>query len=284
MPTILVWLAQHRVIHLLIAVSYFSVVVLPHEWMGRWIYATFFPGDIDLYNQYFLIAALIGSIIFAAPLGLNLIRQKTDRLLTVGYLILTVVLMVLAYFTIFVLATELVHFPQYAIMAILLFPLSWRYGETLFWTTLLGALDEAYQYFYLAPQRTEYYDFNDVIINFLGAAFGLVFLRSFSDQLAIPKTKPGPKTAVLGTGLILILSYTAAISSGWLAVYPYDGLQDSTLLLVKKIPENFWSDFHHIRYHVILPEEGILLLVVLFISYSGLGRTSNRKLAQTNNK
>lgn len=278
MPKLLVWLSQHRVIHALISIIFFSLVVLPHEWVGKWIYATFFPGDIDLYNQYFLTAALIGSIIFVAPLGINLIRQKTGRPLTMGYLTLTLALMVLAYFTIFVLATELIHFPQYALMAILLFPLSWRYGDTLFWATLLGVLDEAYQYFYLAPQRTEYFDFNDVVINFLGAAFGLVFLRSFSAQFPTPAPKRWQSDPVLWACMVLSLAGVVAISAGWLVVYPREGLPESAILLVKKIPETFWSDFHHIRFHIILPREGLLLLTLLFISYRGLGKTSNEKL------
>lgn len=278
MPTVLVWLAQHRFIHLLIVVSYFSLVVLPHEWFGKWIYATFFTGDIDLYNLHFLTAILLASILFLGPLCFYLIKQKTGRLITVSYLILTISLMILAYFTIFVLATELVHFPQYAIMAILLFPLSWRYFDTLFWATLLGALDEAYQYFYLAPDRTDYYDLNDVVINFLGAALGLVFIRSFSEKLPSPEVSSKLSTPIIITVLALFVFGAIAIISGWIAVYPSTSIDESVTLLVKKIPESFWSDFHHIQYHVILPGEGLFLLILLFILYSGLGKAQSLKL------
>lgn len=278
MPAILIWLAQHRVVHLLIGTAYFLLVVLPHEWMGKWIYATFFEGDIDQYNIRFLSLMLLGSVVAVVPLLLYLKRQQQDRLHTIGYLLFTIILMVLAYFTIFVLATELVHFPQYAILAILLFPLSWRFTDTLFWATLLGALDEAYQYFYLAPLRTDYYDFNDVVLNFLGAAFGLVFLRTISSRLPSPPARNWQRSPILWTLLALLVVLPTAIFSGRLAIYPHEFLMEPTWLLVKEVPENFWSDFHHISYHVILPEEGVGLLILLFIIYSGLGKTSNKKL------
>lgn len=278
MPVILNWLAQHRSVHLLIVAAYFLLVVLPHEWMGKWIYATFFEGDIDQYNLRFLSFMLLGAFVVVIPFILYLKQQQEGRLRTIGYLMFTISLMLLAYFTIFVLATELVHFPQYALMAILLFPLSWRFTDTLFWSTLLGALDEAYQYFYIAPQRTDYYDFNDVIINFLGAAFGLVFIRTISSRLPAPPARDWQRSPIVWTLTALLILLTAAVFSGRLAIYPDQLLLDTGWLLVKEVPESFWSDFHHIRYHVILPEEGISLLILLFIIYSGLGKTSTKKL------
>ncbi|PHN04426.1 hypothetical protein CRP01_20670 [Flavilitoribacter nigricans DSM 23189 = NBRC 102662] len=258
-------------VHLTIGLSYYLLAVLPHEWMGKWIYATFFPGDIDTYNLRFLSMAVLAAFFCLIPLLFNLLRYKEGRNITIGYLLLTLTLMMLAYFSIFVLATELVHFPQYAILAILLFPLSWRYGDTLFWATLLGALDEAYQYFYLAPDRTDYYDFNDVVINFLGAALGLVFLRSFAGCWPSPSRRSWQQSPVLWTGAALILLIVTAIGSGWLSVYPGESSTETGFLLVRKMPEAFWSQFHHIRYHVVLPEEGLLLLGILFLGYSGLG-------------
>jgi VanZ family protein len=278
MPTVLHWLARHPVVHLLVCIVYFSVVVLPHEWMGKWIYATFFPGDIDQYNFRFLTATLLASLLFFVPLFLNLKKYRSGRRITIGYLVFTIALMVAAYFTIFVLATELVHFPQYALMAILLFPFSWRYGATLFWTTLLGVLDEGYQYFYLAPDRTDYFDFNDVVINFLGAALGLVFVRAFSKRLPAPAPRPWKQSPVLWTSAALLVFASAAIFSGKLAVYPHELSAEGAWLLVKEVPENFWSDFHHIRYHVVLPEEGVGILMLLFAIYAGLGRNTQKML------
>lgn len=273
MPAILKWLAQHRVVHAVILSIYFMLVVLPHEWLGKWIYATFFPGDIDRYNFYFLTAGLLASLAFFIPLFRFWSKQKSGRRRTVVYFVLTLGLMCVAYFTIFVLATELIHFPQYAIMAILLFPFSWRFSDTLYWATLLGALDEAYQYFYLSPHRTDYYDFNDVIINLLGAAMGLVFLHTLSDRLPTPRPRTWKQSPTLWCSGALLLLLPIAVHFGWLAIYPADTSPAPEVLLVKKVPERFWSKFHHIRYHVILPEEGLLLLALLFGIYSGLDKS-----------
>lgn len=80
---------------------------------------------------------------------------------------------------------EYIHYPQYAILTILmvlcldpkrtLFP----FGRILFWATLMGILDEMNQYFFLCPSYGEYIDFNDFFLNELGAVAGLLLAYGF---------------------------------------------------------------------------------------------------------
>ena len=83
----------------------------------------------------------------------------------------------LAYRGLFAVNSEAIHFVQYGILALLLIPLVRRCGETIVLVTLLGILDEAYQYWVLHGDWGVYYDFNDVVLNLLGAAMGVLVPR-----------------------------------------------------------------------------------------------------------
>jgi len=73
---------------------------------------------------------------------------------------------------------EYIHYPQYAILAVLLalcidpHRISVPWMRILFWTSLLGFFDEMNQYFYLCKSYGDYLDFNDALMNLLGAQAG----------------------------------------------------------------------------------------------------------------
>jgi hypothetical protein len=71
---------------------------------------------------------------------------------------------------------EYVHYPQYALLAYLL----GRGGiaPEVAWAaaTALGAIDEAHQLLVLRRGRPEYFDWNDIVLNAVGAAYGIVLL------------------------------------------------------------------------------------------------------------
>jgi hypothetical protein len=70
---------------------------------------------------------------------------------------------------------ELIHFPQYAVLAVLLFAGGLHPTWALIGATSLGAIDEVYQHFVLYADRQEaYLDFNDMVLNCIGAAGGLL--------------------------------------------------------------------------------------------------------------
>ena len=143
-----------------------------------------------------------------------------------------------------------------------------RYQSSLIWTTIAGAIDEGYQYFYLAPNETGYYDFNDVVTNLIGATFGLIILKSFQ-----VKGKDSPSffkrseiKAIIGISIALILLYLTGV---W-GIYISDG---AMFPIIKKQLTTFWTTVPpQITYHVVRPWEGLLLVGVLWTFYWKLGR------------
>jgi len=237
-------------------------VVLPHEWVGLLTVKVFGGFSRDTYNAIILGVSIMGLSLYLIPILKNIFTDK--RWWTLFYLISSIIFSIIAFKTLIVINIEVVHFLQYAVMAILLFPLTNNYHLTLFYATLLGALDEAYQYFYLAPQRTDYYDFNDVVINLLGATFGLILLRAFRIK---NQTFSWRSPIFLGCcGLIFLL--IGLYASGIFPVYPTEATTQALSLLVKKVPDNFWSLVHpNVTYHVILPLEGLLVTTFLWLFY-----------------
>ncbi|MFK7934048.1 MAG: hypothetical protein AB8G22_11115 [Saprospiraceae bacterium] len=274
MKSLILWLSHRRLINILLLVSYFLLVVLPHEQVGRLTVAIFGHLSRDTYN---LIILLLGSLsfgLFLIPFLKRIKRHPEKKIISI-YLLITIGLIILALNTLFVINIEIVHFFQYAGMTLLLFSLTFRYGETLFWATLLGAIDEGYQYFYLSPERTDYYDFNDVIINLLGAAMMLIFIKTYSFAEVKIRSVKWYQSSVLYTSLVIVLGVAGLYFSGYLGIYPQGSEVQPPILLVKVLPESFWSVVHpQVTYHVVLPLEGVILTSILLIFYSvGLSNT-----------
>jgi hypothetical protein len=237
-------------------------VVLPHDIVGAKIYTSLFHGSIAAYNQTFLLI-VSACIVLVLPGVIQKLRRTgsmTLRLLCIASLIL---LMTGAYFSIMVLATETIHFAQYAMMAILLYPLIGRSGDTLIWTTLLGAVDEGWQYFMLGT--SDYFDFNDIVLNFLGAVLGLWIVSLYIDT---PENKV-PRPVLSPAIITLVLMFCAgflAVASGGMVLNGIPG-NAGVLTLSPTRPEEFWSPFHMYSYHILGLWEALALLFALYCLY-----------------
>lgn len=266
------WLCQRKLLNILFVIIYFLLVVLPHEQVGLFTVWVFKDLTRDAYNQLIMILGFVGLGIYAIPI-LNNIRKNGEGTFILFYLLCTSIFAILCFKLLIVINIEIIHFIQYGFMAILLFPLTMRYRDTLFWATILGAIDEAYQYFYLAPLRTDYYDFNDVIINLIGAAFGLIFIRSFGIGMTKLKKRTWLKSPIVWTSLLIGLGSLVLYVTGVLHLYPPEDGSMPSILLNRKPPSGFWSVLQpYVKYHVVLPIEGVLITVGLLLFYFPLDR------------
>lgn len=250
----------------ILSLLYFAMVVLPHELIGVWITSMFENHSRDEYNQIILILFLVLIMGFVIRFMIAIIKHK-DRNKLILYSGATSALIILCFNTIIIVNIELIHIFQYAILSILLFFLLRDYQQSLVITTLAGAVDEAYQYFYLSPQRTNYYDWNDVIFNLLGAALGLIYIRAFSVQ-TIQASKFWRRHLHWIIWTILSLIVLVLFQFDLLYMMAEEG-QDKLYALIRKPSEGFWTVIHpNITYHIIKPLEGVIYLILLFVFYS----------------
>ena len=81
---------------------------------------------------------------------------------------------------------EYLHYPQYALLAFLIARFhdpdrtEFAIGPVLLAVTLLGIADEALQYTWITISYSNYLDFNDFLLNLLGAAAGLLLYYGFA--------------------------------------------------------------------------------------------------------
>ncbi|MEE8423730.1 MAG: VanZ family protein, partial [Thermodesulfobacteriota bacterium] len=206
---------------------------------------------------------------------LNKIRKGDDRYFKIIYMFFTVALIVISYRTLLVVNAEYIHFFQYAILFIPIFALTLKFGETLFWITLLGTIDEAYQYFILYPDW-KYFDFNDVILNLLGGGIGamLIYTLLNSNHLFLSQNhsslRKWTKSPVVVTSISLLLFTLILYISGHLQLYP--GANSSTVLILLSRtppPTDFWIRLDWGKtYHILYPVEGVVLTGLLIGFYS----------------
>ena len=241
-------------IHIALTIAYCLAVTLPHERVGL-----FFMSFLEHLPRHEMVGIVLGigigiMVLLSIPFWLKL-RRHPGRKNIILALLLTLIMVVAVYSLLFVLPTETAHFPQYAMMAILLFPFTWRFDETLIWATLMGAMDEGYQYYYLSPERTHYFDFNDVLTDLLGAALGLIYLWAFlKNEIRKPRLfHKSPAWMIYGLLSIIVLFL-------YFLGDPLD--------LVRTPETSFWTELRNgVRFHVLRPEIGILIITLVLLGY-----------------
>lgn len=265
------FLSKNRTLNLVIVFAYFLLVTLPHEWVGLQTVKVFGEMTRDNYNLTILLIACLLLFGYLLVLVRNL-KQLNNKKIPIFYLLATVGLCVLSLNTLVIINIEIIHFIQYALLAILVFPLMKRFLPSLLFVMILGTIDEAYQYYILAPERTNYFDFNDVVLNTIGAAFGLVILRTYKGIGVFYEERVGSyfgKTMTVWFSIVAL--YYFFVSINFIQVWPIENGTNHWSLLVKKVPEAFWSVVHpNVTYHIILPNEGIIYMTLLLVFYSFL--------------
>lgn len=181
---------------------------------------------------------------------------------------------------------EYFHYPQYALLTILVAKIidpdhtRWPVTRLLLITTLLGALDELAQYTWITVSYSNYYDFNDVLVNLLAGTLGVMLYYGFR----IPPGAPPPSTSRsrpdrfnAGMVLAVVLLCSWAWSTNRLAITPPTQVPPggtlvspnghNTLYLQRKTDffGGWQPGIRHGKYHVLPPAWalGYVLLVYL---------------------
>ena len=283
MRAIIQYLYSNKVLNLLIICVYYLAVVLPHEWIGKLIERTL---DRPLgREQYNLIIAsisviVLGCIIYWIYKQVAKLSRVEIKLL-VSLFILCIFLILLALKTIVVINIELIHVLQYGILAFMIFPFVRNFREALFWAVCMGALDELYQYLVLAPDKNDYFDFNDVILNLLGAALGLILIRISGVQGSRDYTfLRSPATRVMIFSCILIV---LGFTFSWISIGPPDpDTTDAGFYFIKNYEEGFWHVLKKADpFHIVRPVEGLVIISVLFNTFKTIGMKFGQKSADS---
>jgi hypothetical protein len=180
--------------------------------------------------------------------------------------------MFLSMFTMMVVNMEAIHFIQYGILAALIFPLVRRFSDALTGAFLLGLLDELYQYIYINPDF-KYYDFNDLILNMLGAGAGLIVVAMASSVKPFKPRKwyRSSSFGLIFTMILLGIVFSIGLPATFFPVPPDEQVWHWFSIYRENLPDQFWTPLYEGRkYHIFSPWEGIATLSLLTVFYSGI--------------
>lgn len=208
------------------------------------------------------------------------IFKSRDRGFKILFLVLTAGVIAASHVVVLAVNLEYIHIIQFSLLVIPVFALSMRFGETVFWTGLLGAVDELYQYYVVWWPNQSYFDFNDITMDVAGGVF-MIFLISvwleediyFSarrNQRKAWNRSPAPFIAAAIVSLSL-----AAWASGFLRFHPQTGgsaARRAVILLSKDPPApQFWSEFEKGKiYHIQGAAEWMAVLFLFTSLYTVL--------------
>jgi hypothetical protein len=283
----------------------FLIAMRSHQawaWLGVFVYAcaVTFPHQVvqdvvaQIANrvtlkrvyQFSATIALIEAIVVMFLFFWSLRGQKNRRWLMTFWL-LSFALIVGTWRVLTANNTELVHYPQYFPEGIALLALTLSPAESLAWIVLFGGLDEAFQYTFLVKGLPLPYDFNDVYMDLLGGAVGVIFAMAVlgCERETAPRIRVGSILRKPGIVVILGIIVTGIVlwASGKMLLYEAPGSPSHWFSLSRLKTKGFWYFNQHFlgpnRIHELLPAEGTILILTTIALYGVLDRTFEISMA-----
>lgn len=250
-----------------LALVWFLGTTLFHESFSNNVYVPLREWTGPLLMEYLTAAGITSAMLWLMRLGRLYVARK-EPLVRLRWTIL--LLAVAGVMTLMVTNMEIVHYLQYFVLAALL-RLAGVSEPTAYLAALLGSLlDESRQYL-LHPRFTGYLDWNDLLLNNIGAALGLLLTRNVSART--PRTdrllRRGTLAAagllglLFATGLLIsrIVFYATLPPGAAPTAFPLaDGRQVLALSLKGELQPTFWTQGPlEQRFHVLGVGEGLLL-------------------------
>lgn len=180
---------------------------------------------------------------------------------------------------------ELVHYPQYVPEGMILLAVTLSPVESLAWATIFGGLDECFQYWDLMGLKKVPYDFNDIYMDLLGGAAGVLLAMVLIGCGSRAAERGRWKSILLRPGVLAILGIVAVgvalWSMGLMALYD-ESHRWFTLSRVRM--PSFWFQVPANgpnKYHTLSPIEGPLLILATIALFSVLDRRVKLNSAAT---
>lgn len=264
-------LARNRGVCLALVVVYVVVSIVLHRPVGDVVLALRDAVGVPLFATG---VTVLGVAVVVLVL-LLLQRRLRDRDPVVMPLVLGVLLLQVAvYVTLVGYHSEVVHFPQYALLAVPIYALNRRFGSTIVWVTLAGAADELVQY---ASGMSLYLDFNDIVLNAVGGAFGLalVVLAGVSRDDGPRPTWPELLRAPAAIAAASVVGLTVAAWVGGLVdFYLVGGIADAPIVLSRRDrPPEWWlHPANGKSFHILRPLPALALLTAVAWFHAAMDR------------
>ena len=281
----------------LLAVTYWVATSLLHLKLSKLIvsplstpFGKFTPSDYSSASGWVGLTTLVLIVFLRA-------RKGQHHLRTFAYWFLLLAVIFAANRILLFSPNEYVHYPQYAILVILMYlsidpdRTRWPLARILFWGTFMGIIDEVNQYLFVCPSYGDYLDFNDFFLNQLGVATGLLLVYGFhapknQERPASPLFKSIEFRVIAVCFVILIVLYGSGrlyltppkeVPPGGIAV-----ISGKRALFLERKPGKMgnWNRASGGgEYYILAPSGGLFLLLVTGLVFSTYDPRFSRRLS-----
>jgi hypothetical protein len=281
----LIRLRQRPWLGWLFVIGYSILVTLPHQpvqdfvgWLVKEL------GRANVYRIAAMVALLIGaSLTWQLRIILKARRAEGTAFgIEAKLWLLTFVLIACTWALLTVNNTELVHYPQYIPTGILVMTLTGSPVETLAGVTLFAGIDEGFQYAYLHAGWGVPFDFNDIYMDLLGGALGMLLVAALlgPKQMSLDEAR---RTWLKGLfrrpGVVLQLGIVIAsfvlLASGHMALYDTHSDPRHWFVMSRMIPKSFWffdETWGPRTIHTLSPIEGPILIALTIAIFAVLDK------------
>jgi hypothetical protein len=258
-------------------IAYAAAVTFPHEQVQLVVGKL---ASLITHKRLYQLSAAIALLqgILLTWVLLRRIAARPDRRTLLAFLVLTLALIGGSWRLLTANNTELVHYPQYVPEGMALVALTLSPAESMAWVAILGGLDEGNQYAFLTEGRPVPFDFNDIYMDLLGGAIGMLLGIAF---LPPAVTQRSWRRVLSRPGLVAISGIVAMgvvlWALGLMRLYDYKSNPHYWFSLSHSDPSVPWL-FHRIWgpnwFHELLPVEGTILILATIAVYAVLDRRS----------
>ncbi len=270
MTSFLNWIHRHPGIVWPMLVAYAVAVTLPHIIVQDWLGGVIKPIGFTSFYQIMAVFTVISGSLFTWGTFRAVAGHPARRDLLLAWPV-TLALAIFAWRFFTVNNSELVHFGQYLIPGVILLGLTRSVADSLCWILIMAGCDEGYQFWGLHWDWGIPWDFNDIYLDLLGGAFGVLFGFAFlpaARQTAVRWLRPGVLMlcAILFTGFVLW-------TFGYMLIYEDRNNPNYLFALSRLIPKGFWffdATWGPRTIHSLTPLEGITLLLATVAGYARL--------------
>lgn len=268
MTKLLQWIHRRQLIVWPLLLVYIAAVSFPHRIVQDRIATAIGAGGHPLFYTRMAIGALVGSAVSTA-FYLNALKHHPARRDLLTAWVFTLLLVLLAWRYLSVNNSELIHFLQYAIPGVILIALTRSVTDSLAWITIMGGFDEGYQFWGIHPGWGIPWDFNDIVMDLLGGALGVLFGLGFLPTMharIVKWRRPGIVTlaSIYLTGLLLL-------ATGRALLYEDKANLSYWFSLSRLKNKSFWffdETWGPRTIHSLTSVEGLTLIVLLLLAYS----------------
>ncbi len=278
-------LQKRKWVALLLALLYATAIILLHDSFVQLSIVLMNKFSLPRYNELVRNTfVVLGGSFFLFLIVMAFKHPERTRVLF--YLFSTMFLLIVHSLFLLEMNIEIIHAVEYAVLAVLFFTATGKFGLSIVLCIPVMLIDEYLQYEIFYPSYSLYFEFNDIVLDVLGCAFALIALKVFlpnwnSERVVFYRRKEF--IMISSTCVLFFLLYALCVFSQHTST-----MCSNTIFNMSRLEnfESFWH-IHHFtkaKYHVLSPTAGVLLIYFLSLfvmgldGYSSTAKTSPSKM------